>query len=490
MASQSAIATPHLLDGKPVVSADSLNYRQKEFSHSSYRFNPQYSNTFGANVNLSASQTPVTINIPPEVFNLSESFLMFTVTLPGLAANYIWTYEDTIGEISHIQFYAGSNQYIVDVDNLQNYGKIIFKKEQSYPEYMSQDALNSCGAVNNLGVLGNMRNTSVIPFAPAATNIVPSSLTGFEPQYFSVGTIDGAVTYNVMFPLKMIKNTLFAMDKNVYFGQVTYMKIYFGPLSKIAGTSGSPLGPSVLANIAYANPVQPTITQVQLMLAIESNPDIRTSMINKVASSGQQLYIPYVQAYKNSGSGASQNISIQFDIGNGRSLQKVIHSPFSSVEAGDTAYDNSNVDPLLYGTGAAFLANIVQKVTQYYTQLNGRRLQDITILCTAGYTPATNTYVGPGLYDYLLHKKQLRGSVMMNANIYQFNWFHCDDFAEWGSYYDQGNQAELLSGLPMGPLPLTWTFVGSMTASYPFNHYTWAVFTKLLTMSPQLITVV
>ena len=77
MASQSVVA-----EGNPVVSADQINYKQKVFSHPTYRFQPQFSNTFGQSVNLGSSQTPVTINVPPVVFNMSQSHLLYTVFLP------------------------------------------------------------------------------------------------------------------------------------------------------------------------------------------------------------------------------------------------------------------------------------------------------------------------------------------------------------------------------------------------------------------------
>ena len=71
MASQSAIA-----EGASVVTADQINYHQKMFSHPSYRFTPQFSNTFEQPIVLGASQVPVTINIPPEVSNLGQSYLV------------------------------------------------------------------------------------------------------------------------------------------------------------------------------------------------------------------------------------------------------------------------------------------------------------------------------------------------------------------------------------------------------------------------------
>ena len=62
------------------------------------------------------------------------------------------------------------------------------------------------------------------------------------------------------------------------------------------------------------------------MLAVETNQDLRTMTMNKVTSEGLSYLIPYVQAFKNPNTGASQNISIQLDQGNGRSLMKVYHS--------------------------------------------------------------------------------------------------------------------------------------------------------------------
>src|SRR3954452_11285732 len=75
-----------------------------------------------------------------------------------------------------------------------------------------------------------------------------------------------------------------------------------------------------------------------------------------------------------------------------------------------------------------------QKVLQYYTQLNGQRIQNITIDCT------TN---GP-FFDYMSHRRQLRGSILSNLNVYQYNWFHCDDWCDFGPKYDQDNKGELM----------------------------------------------
>src|SRR5690606_29291812 len=106
----------------------------------SYKFEPQYPNTFGQTIAITTSQTPVTINIPPVVFNLSQSFLNYTVTLPDVNGSYIWYALQALKEVSHIQFFPGSSgQWIADLDNLQNYLDILLKKELEANEFLTLD---------------------------------------------------------------------------------------------------------------------------------------------------------------------------------------------------------------------------------------------------------------------------------------------------------------------------------------------------------------
>ncbi len=265
-----------------------------------------------------------------------------------------------------------------------------------------------------------------------------------------------------MFPLRLIKNTLFSCNKNVYYNQISYLKLYFGPSNK-AIYQGNVAGHPAAGVLAWAGGAI-TIANLQLFLAIESNEQQRSSLINQVLSTGLTRYIPWVQSYKNSQAAqATQNITIQFDVGSGASLAKVIHSVFNNNDALDVAYDNSNTD-------TPGLAS--QKVRQYYTMLNGRRLQDITLDCTAvgNYT------------DYTNQKKFLRETCLLNREIFQYNWFHCDDFCQFGNKYDQSNNNELLGGIPLGgnSTSQTWSFVGTNMSITAFQHYTFAVFNRRL----------
>jgi len=252
--------------------------------------------------------------------------------------------------------------------------------------------------------------------------------------------------------------------------------MYFGSINKVAYRSDSAAGPNGGTKNLYTGTA--AITNLQLMLAVESNQDLVNDIKAKVSSSGLSYLIPYVQAFKNSNSGGSQNISIQLDQGNGRSLMKVYHAPYNSQESLDTMYDHCNTSDVPAG---ASTANAPQKTQVYYTQLNGKRTQDININCS----PTAN----PPLLDYMSHRRQIHGSVLQNANIYQYNWFHCDDFCDFDIDYTNHADSELIAGIPMTVAPLTWSFVGVTMVNLVYYHYTWCVFVKKLTMTPSTITV-
>ena len=83
------------------------------------------------------------------------------------------------------------------------------------------------------------------------------------------------------------------------------------------------------------------------------------------------------------------------------------------------------------------------------------------------------------------HRRMLRGSILSNLHV----WFHCDDFADFGARYDQDNKGELISGIPMSVAPLTWSFVGVSMTNRTYQHYTWCIFIKKLTMAPGVVLV-
>jgi len=446
-----------------IVTAPQIDDKQEALSHPTYRYNQVFPNTYGQAIQLGAGQVPVQITIPNEVFNWAPSYLSFQITIPAVAANYIWTWENTWSAISHIQHYAQGNQLIVDVDNLQNYMKIVLPKEMSLREFLTLDPQNRFYPNNSL--------VNVVPalrYSATAGTPAPSSVNYTEPAQLQVGGLNSDVTIQCMLPLKHIRNTAFAIDKNFYYGQNSYLKLFFGPLSKVGYMSASNADPNLGTPTSITSTA--VINNLCLFLAVESNTDMRQAIMDKVAGSGLETYIPFVQSYKNSNNSSTQNISITFDIGNGSILQKIIHSVFNNNEALNTAYDCAN-----NASGP-----VPQKVLQYRTLLNSKPLQDLVLDASA----ATGIYT-----DYMQNKQYLKGSVLQNQNVYQYHWHNTDDFTGFGANYDQNNDNHLLSGVRMASVPLTWTFNGSSMTNANYQHYTYAVTTKKLRMFPNLVEV-
>ncbi len=437
--------------------APALDYNQNLYSHGLPQFVQVFSNQYGSAINLNSGQTPIVFNLPSEVMNFGQSHLLYQLNLPGVALNYIWYAADTVAEITHIQLYGASNQFIADLDNLNVFMKIATKRETSIEEYLSYDEMNRLYPSNSLNnVVPALRVLS------GSTAVQPSYRSYTEPAYFAVGGLGADVVLQCQIPLAMIKDSILAMDKNFYFNQVTYLKIFFGPISRVAYMSTSNANPALGTPVPYTG--LGTIANLQLMLAVETDVEVRSKLINQVQSSGMSLIIPYVQSYVNTVQiSTSQQINIQLDAGSGKTLLKMYHSVFNNVPSLTTMYDCSNL-PTAPTTN--------QKVMQYYTNLNNRRNQNITVDCT------TN-----GFYtDYMNQRNLIKGSVIDSRDIFQYNWCHIDDFSGFTPEYIQEGNGQLMSGVPLGNVPITWTFVGTSMTSAAYIHYSFGVFTKRLTV--------
>lgn len=459
-------------DNLPIISAPQTVYVQSLYSHSSLDFQTQYPNTFGQTISLGTSLTPIVVQIPPICHNLAQTLVEYDVTLPLVANRYIWTHQQELKECQHLQLYSSSNQFIVDADNLSNYIDIVGKAETSMQNFLTNDSsvgglYPSNSVVNVVPALRNA-NASAVNL-PVAANY-PSSVNYVEPAYFKCGALGTAVTYHVSVPLSVVKNTYLSLDKTMYTGSQLYLKFFMGNINKVCYLSDSNAGPSIGTKTDYSGAA--TISNFRLQLAVETNVNQCNALINKINTTGMKLLIPYVQSYKSSNQGPSQTITQQFDSSSGRTLMKVFHVPYNNLENYDAAYDRSNV----YGR--------TQKTLSYYTNLNGKREENLTIN-TQGGDP-TNGYF---YYDYLLMRKFLKGSVTSNLDVFQYNWFHESNYCDFPNQKVFDDDGNVISGVPLNSQPLQWAFVGNSMTSAAYQHYTFAIFSKKLEITPTMVSV-
>src|SRR5690606_5485936 len=120
-----------------------------------------------------------------------------------------------------------------------------------------------------------------------------------------------------------IRNTIFGVNKDIYFGEIILLRIVWGSSTKAVFTNTGALN---LATGALATTNNIDIENIALYLAVETNPEITNQLRSQISSEGLSVLIPYVYSYKNSLNGTSQNVSLRFNKGHGRKLIKIYHS--------------------------------------------------------------------------------------------------------------------------------------------------------------------
>jgi hypothetical protein len=104
-----------------------------------------------------------------------------------------------------------------------------------------------------------------------------------------------------------------------------------------------------------------------------------------------------------SSSGWSKDIYLNPNT-HGASIKKIVTAVFNNTETAGSAYEHDNTDG--------------RKVRSYRTMINDNPIQQFPISCRTENNEA-----------YLLHKKMLEKSSILNQNMFEYFSFHCDDWS-------------------------------------------------------------
>lgn len=487
-----------------IITADEINWRQQYLSHPTYKYLQFYPNTYGQPINITQSLSMVTFNLPPnECINFSKSYLTWTdqfgsSTVAGqsiLVGTTVWIPNDTCGEFQRYQLQPSNSTWIVDLDYGQNYLQLVSKSETGFSEFMTRDPYLDYMSPSNCPNINNLRPDSSSTIAASQFSPIISNGTQnyIEPSYLysftGTGTALNIAPYYLQRMLRLgdIKNTFFSVDRDFYFGgQISYMRLYCGVLSKLGWYTTSPNDPITGAtSLTGVAPYTVSMNNLTLYLAIESNELIRQDILRQATTTGLKYLIPYVQAYKNSyGAVTSQQITIQFDLSLGKSLKKIYHSIYNGSETNAMVYEHSNIDG---GTNVLTFPPVYGKrISNFWTILNGRRMEDLTLNSIISSTTSANSLIPT---DYMSLKNKLKGSVILNSAMYQAGWFWLDSFDGFSSIMIQNGCPHIVSGIPMGAVALVWTFNGNVMGAAQNAHYTYGVFYRELLITTALVTV-
>jgi hypothetical protein len=429
--------------------ATQIDYKIK----GSYETNPVYrylrvplNNLTSGSIALSNASQLLEFKLPStDVYNLAKSHIAYTLEVPAsaVAGTFAWYHEDTFTLADSISFGTAGGENICDLTFADRYTKIARKIDTKVNDFLSNDTFSQLYPCNQLKSLNvNGANTAGV-------------VDYLENRYVSPDDIDGAIGYKrVAYPLKGLPNTVFAMDKDLYFGNEMYIRINTAPLDKQVWSTLSAVNPSLVPLSAVG---VVALKNVYLYLAIEKNELINDSIRAKFNSGNFHINVPYTRGFANSTAAGVANINLQITKQYGKRLMQVMHTVFDSTQSKNTSYNCTNIDG--------------SKISQYRTYLDSRPLQDYAL---STKDPVTSVMNGDDWY--IANKRFCHNSVILNKDIYSRNWFHIDRFYEENQ--DPENQDV---GMPLTANTINWII--ETTTAGNNTHYTYLTFRRGYTLN-------
>jgi len=485
----------------PVQYGGELIHQTKELLTGKYELNKLTSREGSANVALTtAGGMESTFEIPTRPLNLARSVLRFTYTpTTAGAGNYNRIYMDCLSMIKTIELRSRSGQYLCNLQHVGNYTKVIWKPEMKYEKFMAlenhgdyntvDEKKTGCGAmlqkcnvgyidvgtrpqkaaITNAGTLADLRNavqTYIGPPPIAARrhddNAVADNTAGEfslvdvpyeEAKYFEGGADnDASPVIAVKLPLGMLFGTIFELDKTIGFNEILDMRIVWESTARTSffGTDAKSISTGAAATVVGA-----TVSNLNLFLAVETDPNVVLGVQQKIMGEGFPFKIEYPIAWKQALNGEQQNYVIKMNRSQGERIRRIYTSVFNSTENKNTSFDNDNRTD---SAGGGLQAG--KKVKTYYTTLDGTRLQQFDVKTVDNE-------------DYMILKDKLKGSAILNSDVYHYNWFHVDTWDNNRPLCDKDTDGYEVSGLSLDT-ERRYEFVAT-TPNQIQNHYTFAI---------------
>lgn len=428
-----------------------INYKTVENrADPSYRFlRLNMSNKTGSKIEIQPGSSDMIEFILPSgtVYNLSESYISYQVNVTA-QTHYTFLHEDCLDIGQNVFFGPAGGSDLCNLSYINKFTKIVTKMKTPINEFLSRDNKSQLYPCNSLNT-ANIYPVTGIASSRGTTSYI-------EPQYLQVSADATAIAGNRFYKLSNIKDTIFSVNKDLYFGNTDmYLRLSTANGNAITWWDATAATPAS-ANGALANDI--TISSIFLHLAVETNDLIKESVINKVMTVGLPLQIPYTQAFRNPSTTASANIQLNLTRQYGSKLKSIVHTVWNTSQtSGATVNDCHNFN------GA--------KIQDYNTFLDNRQLQDSKVSCLIATVPIPD--------DWKENQKHCVGSCILNNKVYQLNWFHCDKFTEKNHLISLPDE-NVDDGLPMNTSRL-YQFQ-STTAGNALEHITFVTFSRPITI--------
>lgn len=462
-----------------VSKSSSVSYRPIQSLDPQYQFNRIYQQTGTTTLTLSANTDPneMVFEIPSKVFNpaKTELSLKFTLTAGG-AGRYNKIYQSLVPLFSQVQLYTRSGLYLMDYRFADLGSEFMSKLCTSFDKFMTNTpeswGLNRCNVGGKEFTAAGTQLQSIGLCAPAGGTVNPDFT---DLNYFLTSpTINNADVFNFKIPLSHIcPESILSVDKDLYMGgEVVLLRFLWNGIAKVQYVAGTAqAGGTAYAQQQFLYDVVTNagaaagniaVEEISLRLAVEKNPVIVESIVNKCKEAGgMNVIIPFANSYKQTiGSGTNQTVTLRLNRSHGSHLLRVYYGYMLTTQA--NVYSNR------------YLHTIPDS---YYTSLENERLQQFDLDCTRGD-------------DYEYMRDLLKDTCIQNAVMHQRSWVHVDDFTGKKHIKEREDiyKKNIICGLP---LDKEYKYdVNIVDASTSYDHYIFAVCLKNLNVSPAGISLV
>jgi hypothetical protein len=385
-----------------------------------------------------------------KVYNLSRSCIAYNLHADAVASTYIWSPEDVFSLAESISFGTAGNENIVDLKYVDKYTKTATKLGTDLSDYLSADSYSqlypsNSGASSSATVMG-----------------LQSAVSYTEPKYVAInstGVTGAAYDKYVSYPLGNIKNTLLAVDKDVYFGNEMYVRMQTAPADRMVWTGTSSANPNTGA---AASTSAISLRNMYLFLAVEQTELINSSIIAKFDSGNFHINCPYTVAVNNTTASTVANINVQITKQYGKRLMQIMHVVANSAQTLNTAYDLSNVAG--------------DKILTYRSSLDSTYQQDYALSCAAAAAGVMNNDDW-----FIANRKFCKNTPILNRAVYQQNWFHVDRWYEGDSIEGAIENQDV--GIPLTNNTMNWILETTAAATTSRLHYTYLTFRRGYTIT-------
>lgn len=459
-----------------VAVAESLDYSPKQINAGSY--NLRLLNTENSSTATIAPSSTVNVDflLPNQVINLYKSFLNFDLSGQEAKTNRLWTafHSGLLAPIDGLILSTASGVRLAEINNIPQYTKMCFTAMTSHDDFETMpknpsDGTQTVAAVKESGQLFNKAMGGAANIGAAS---FPASVAEFQYGAFVCSSdsatvqwtaeeypYDAAVNYivdtasadgtnartptiRIRLPLKLLYGSIFAIDKDLYFGEQLRLTVRFNQGAKMGwtvtsdGTNDKYYGAQasgadnafVSADLAAA----PKLSNLNLRIAVETDEGIVQTIKSRFAGEGIKINFPYIYSWQAATTGSGQDSFIRkLNRGHGSHLLRMVCGLFGAVQTG-AAYCNYQNFTYTQAAGYTFGS----KWSSYRPYLDSKPLTDDWLTVSDQLA-------------FMYNQEMLKGSCIKGNKAWNTHPTIIQDFAGVGRSIDMPKMDSYVSGLDL-----------------------------------------